>query len=169
MAKDKLSDAEAKAILCKWPSRTKKLWRPPENKGFWLAALPKVGKATCPTILSPGAGAFRTQPDGLWAYIRPNKSMFADVVSIEVCGTMQNVNDKRSRYMAASHSLVLLCPLPWLLEETKLPRGGKKPRWEATVVVFVDMDSEDAEWLKAAYEQFLSDDSGEDAIYEKYR
>jgi hypothetical protein len=44
-----------------------------------------------------------------------------------------------------------------------LPKEGK-----ATVVVFVDMDSEDAEWLKAAYEQFLSDDSGEDAIYEKY-
>ena len=43
------------------------------------------------------------------------------------------------------------------------------PKGKATVVVFVDMDSEDAEWLKAAYEQFMSDDSEEDAIYEKYR
>jgi len=43
------------------------------------------------------------------------------------------------------------------------------PKGKATVVVFVDMDPEDADWLKAAYEQFMSDDSEEDAIYEKYR
>jgi hypothetical protein len=31
------------------------------------------------------------------------------------------------------------------------------------------MDPEDTEWRKAAYEQFLSDDSAEDAVYDKYR
>jgi hypothetical protein len=35
-----------------------------------------------------------------------------------------------------------------------LPSQGK-----ATVVVFTDMDPEDAEWRRAAYERFLSDDS----------
>jgi hypothetical protein len=45
-----------------------------------------------------------------------------------------------------------------------LPSSGK-----ATVVVVVDLDPEDASWRQAAYEQFLSDDSGEDAVYDKYR
>ena len=45
-----------------------------------------------------------------------------------------------------------------------LPSKGK-----ATVVVFVDMDPEDAAWRAAAYEQFLRDDSEEDAVYDKYR
>ena len=45
-----------------------------------------------------------------------------------------------------------------------LPSKGK-----VTIVVFVDMDPEDTTWRKAAYEQFLSDDSEEDAVYDKYR
>jgi hypothetical protein len=36
-------------------------------------------------------------------------------------------------------------------------------------VVFVDMDFEDSAWRKSAYEQFLSDDSEEAAVYYKYR
>lgn len=44
-----------------------------------------------------------------------------------------------------------------------LPSRGK-----ATVLVFVDMDPEDAEWRKAAYEQFLREDPEEDAVYDKY-
>jgi len=45
-----------------------------------------------------------------------------------------------------------------------LPATGK-----VTVVVFVEMDPEDAEWRKAAYEQFMSDDSEEDASYDRRR
>ena len=45
-----------------------------------------------------------------------------------------------------------------------LPSKGK-----VTIVVFVDMDPEDTAWRKAAYEQFLRDDSEEDAVYDKYR
>lgn len=45
-----------------------------------------------------------------------------------------------------------------------LPSQGK-----ATVVVFVDMDPEDSVWQRAAYEQFLSDDAEEDAVYDRYR
>ena len=43
---------------------------------------------------------------------------------------------------------------------TALPSKGK-----ATIVVFVNMDPEDTAWRKAAYEQFLSDDSAGDAVY----
>jgi hypothetical protein len=45
-----------------------------------------------------------------------------------------------------------------------LPSSGK-----ATVVMFVDLDSEDTTWRREAYEQFLSDDSEEDAGYDRYR
>ena len=45
-----------------------------------------------------------------------------------------------------------------------MPSKGK-----VTIVVFVNMDPEDTTWRKAAYEQFLSDDSDEDAVYDKYR
>jgi hypothetical protein len=45
-----------------------------------------------------------------------------------------------------------------------LPSKGK-----ATIVVVVDMDPEDTIWRKAAYEQFLRDDSEDDAVYDKYR
>ena len=44
-----------------------------------------------------------------------------------------------------------------------LPQEGK-----ATVLLCVDMDPEDAVWRKAAYDQFLRDDSEEDAVYDRY-
>ena len=45
-----------------------------------------------------------------------------------------------------------------------LPSSGK-----AIVLICVDLDPEDREWRKASYEQFLRDDSDEDAVYDKYR
>ncbi|MDE2060152.1 MAG: hypothetical protein KGL31_08255 [candidate division NC10 bacterium] len=45
-----------------------------------------------------------------------------------------------------------------------LPSRGK-----VTIVVVMDRDPEYTTWRKAAYEQFLSDDSEEDAVYDKYR
>ena len=44
-----------------------------------------------------------------------------------------------------------------------LPTSGK-----AIVFVYVDLDPEDREWRKASYGQFLRDDSGEDAVYDRY-
>lgn len=44
-----------------------------------------------------------------------------------------------------------------------LPSSGK-----ATVLVCVDFDPADHEWRRASYEQFLRDDSEEDAVYDKY-
>ncbi len=52
--------------------------------------------------------------------------------------------------------------IPRNVAET-LPQKGK-----ATVIVCVNMDREDSKWRNAAYEQFLHDDSEEDAIYDKY-
>ena len=39
---------------------------------------------------------------------------------------------------------------------------------KVTILVLVGEDSEDAAWRKAAYEQFLCDDSDDDAVYDKY-
>ncbi len=55
----------------------------------------------------------------------------------------------------------------------RLPKSG-----HATVVVLVedgkgdngkgDGDTEDAEWRRASYEQFIKDDGSEDAVYDSY-
>ena len=128
MNKQKLKDSEAKALLLRWPTRTQ-LWPPPTGSGFWLRAQPGDGSVAGPRISSPGASLFTTQPDGLWVHF--NDKISCDAVVIEVCGTIQNLNDKRSRYIPASHSLVLNCSLKWLEEEISVQNGGRRPRWKA--------------------------------------
>jgi hypothetical protein len=46
----------------------------------------------------------------------------------------------------------------------QLPKSGK-----ARVIVLTGDDTDDAEWRAGAYEQFLRDDSAEDAIYDSLR
>jgi hypothetical protein len=128
VSKEKLSDKEAKTLLLKWPTRTK-LWPPPEGRGFWIRGQPKDGKRPGPRLSSPGAQLFTTQPDGLWVHFRDGES--CDVVAIEVCGTIQNLNDKRSRYIPASHSLILSCSAAYLREEIPVQKAAKRPRWKA--------------------------------------
>lgn len=127
MAKKKLKDAEAKCILLKWPSSTSSVWPSPQGDGRWIQAQPISGKATGPRISSPGAKLFNTQPDGLYVFFNGTSS--CDLVVIEVCGSIQNLNDKRSRYFPSSHSIVLNCSLRWLLETVKVQKGGEKERW----------------------------------------
>jgi hypothetical protein len=45
----------------------------------------------------------------------------------------------------------------------QLPKAGR-----VRVIVLTDGDSDDAEWRSAAYEQFMRDDSSEDAVYDNY-
>lgn len=125
----KLSDNDAKQILLAWPTRTNRLWPPPNGKGFWLQGQPRVGDTPGPKLSAPGATLFRTQPDGLWVYFQDQNS--CDVVVVEVCGTIQNLNDKRSRYIPASHSLVLTYSPNWMREEIKIKGKGTLPRWKA--------------------------------------
>lgn len=128
MAKNKLKNAESKAILLKWPAYTGKLWRAPQGDGRWIRGQPIDGRSTGPRIVSPGAKLFFTQPDGLFIYFNGVES--CDIVVIEVCGTIQNLNDKRSRYIPSCHSLILVCRRKWLLQEIPITGGGFKPRWE---------------------------------------
>lgn len=133
MAARKLTDSQAKTFLLKWPGRTKSVWPAPKGVGFWVRAQPVPGKVPGPKISSPGAKLFKTQPDGLWVHFA--NCDYCDVVVIEVCGTVQNLNDKRSRYIPSSHSLVLTCPIRWLHEDVIVQRGAKSPRWKATASI----------------------------------
>lgn len=130
MAKSKLSDKEAKGILLSWPKRSADLWPPPGGSGFWLQGQPRSATEPGPKLSAPGATMFRTQPDGMWVFFHDWRS--CDVVVVEVCGTIQNLNDKRSRYIPASHSLVLTCSPDWLREEIPTKGRGRISRWKAS-------------------------------------
>jgi len=73
---------------------------------------------------------FRTQPDGLYIFL--GHSEYADAVAIEVSATFANLNDKRSRYMPSSHSLLVEIPRRWLRKQIPLQRGGLSPIWRAS-------------------------------------
>jgi len=124
-----LSDSAAKRVLRRWPTRTRRLWTP-DAPGWWLRAQPVDGQTTCPRFRAPGARLFKTQPDGLWLFLQPDDG-YADAIVVEVCQSIQNLNDKRSRYMPATHSLIVECPRTWLLAEISVQRGGRQPRWRA--------------------------------------
>lgn len=125
-----LIDREAKTILLGWPTRTT-IWPTPGGVGYWLRGQPTVsGSAPGPRITAAGATMFKTQPDALWAYF--SSDAFCDLVAIEVCGSIQNLNDKRSRYVDSGHSVLLACHLDWLKAEIGLTNGGKRPRWKAS-------------------------------------
>lgn len=90
---------------------------------------PPESTGRAPRIQSPGAELFATQPDGLWIYLW--KKEFCDAVAFEVCGSIQNLNDKRSRYIPSSHSLVISLDKAWLNESISVQSGGSKPRYVA--------------------------------------
>ena len=46
----------------------------------------------------------------------------------------------------------------------QLPKAGK-----ARIIVLTEADTDETEWRKASYEQFLRGDPPEDAIYESIR
>ncbi len=129
MAKQRLSDGEAKNILGRWPNKTRGMWQTPDNSSFWLRAQPSQGGVPGPKLSSPGARLFRTQPDALWLLLQKE---FCDAIAVEVCGTVQNLNDKRSRYIPANHSVVSRCSSAWLSEKISIQKGGMRPRWKLT-------------------------------------
>ncbi len=46
----------------------------------------------------------------------------------------------------------------------RLPKSGR-----AIIVVLVQDDPDDLEWRRASYEQFMKDDSSDDAVYDAYQ
>jgi hypothetical protein len=131
----RLTDKQAKEVLLKWPKRTKTLWRTPKNIGYWIQAQP-VTTGTSPTLILPGAKNYKSQPDGLWVYFHDLN--FVDIICVEVCNSIQNLNDKRSRYISTASTILLKCPTDWfygMINVEKENRENKKTRWEASGVI----------------------------------
>ena len=72
-----------------------------------------------------GAGALVAL--GARCYIIP------DIFAVEACLSLQNLLDKRSRFSASTHSLLAVCPVPWLL--APVMATDQTPRWRATGVL----------------------------------
>lgn len=118
-------------VLGRWSERTN-LWSGANDNTYWLRARPKNGNATCPILRLPGTDHFSSQPDGLYIFIVPEK--FIDAICIEVCNSLPNLGDKRSRYHPPTQSQLIECQLRWLEEEIDVQRGGRQPRWQAARV-----------------------------------
>jgi hypothetical protein len=111
-----------------------KTWSRPEEDVRWLRAQPGVPGTVGPRLQLPGAGAFRTQPDGLWVTLgiapddEETRATFVDCFVVESCRTSQNFNDKRSRYAARTTSLVLELPKTWLDRTVQVQAGAVRQR-----------------------------------------
>ena len=101
----------------------------------WLRGRPCEDMGTChPFLKLPGSTRLRTLPDGLWLNFGGTPvDPFVDIFAVEACGSLQNLLDKRSRFAPSTHSLLAVCPVPWLLA----PVGPEDntPRWRATGVL----------------------------------
>jgi hypothetical protein len=70
-------------------------------------------------------------PDGLWLNFGGNVlEPFVDIFVIEACASLPNLLDKRSRFGASTHSLLAVCPVPWLLAPAAA--DDPTPRWQLT-------------------------------------
>jgi hypothetical protein len=80
----------------------------------------------------------RNRPRHAWLRGRPVADLsachpFLDIFAVEACGSLQNLLDKRSRFTPSTHSLLAVCPVPWLL--APVDAADRTPRWKATGVL----------------------------------
>jgi hypothetical protein len=128
-------DALVRARLRQWPQRPPGIGRKPVGHDGWLRGRPAdLSGATHPFLKFPGSDRMRTLPDGLWLNFGGNAvEYFVDIFAIEACGSLQNLLDKRSRFAPSTHSLLAVCPVPWLL--AAITPTDPTPRWQATGVL----------------------------------
>jgi hypothetical protein len=122
------SDSQGKDILRAWPERSKKLWSVPDGNARWIRARPKQTSTdpTCPDLRSVGSSAIKTVPDGMW--MLPTQA-YADAMVVEICTSIQNLADKRSRYSPQLHALTVRLPRRWLLDG--FSSSSARLRWGA--------------------------------------
>lgn len=105
-------------------------YRPTSWEGHWVRARPSTGTATMPALIRSGSfgtlGA-RTEADGMYVRLAAG-AVTADVLAIEVCTSLQNLHDKRSRFAASTTSLLLLLNRPWMREEQQIQHTTRQ-RW----------------------------------------
>ena len=126
-------DALVRARLRGWPNHPPGLEDVEMGaRGAWLRARPgDRSDFSDPFLKHPGSNRLRTVPDGLWLYFGGNeKDPYVDVFAIEACRSFTNLLDKRSRFAPSMHSLLAVCPVPWLLETVTTSHA--MPRWRYT-------------------------------------
>jgi hypothetical protein len=131
-------DSQVKRRLKQWPQRPPGVKPTPAGTDAWLRGRPSEDLGTChPFLKLPGSTRWRTLPDGLWLNFSGTPvEPYVDIFAIEACGSLQNLLDKRSRFAPSTHSLLAVCPVPWLLAPV-MP-GDPTPRWQATGVLALE-------------------------------
>ena len=128
-------DSLVKSRLQQWPQRPPGLSRPRIGADSWLRGRPTdFDTVLNPFLKLPGSQRLRTVPDGLWLKFGGDPSEpFVDIFAVEACSTLQNLLDKRSRFAPSTHSMMAVCPVPWLL--APITDTDPTPRWRATGVL----------------------------------
>jgi len=118
-----------------WPQCPPGLQARGRSNRSWLRGRPSEDLGTChPFLKLPGSSRLRTLPDGLWLNFGGTPvDPYVDIFAIEACGSLQNLLDKRSRFAPSTHSLLAVCPVPWLL--APVTPDDPTPRWRATGVI----------------------------------
>lgn len=128
-------DKLVRARLRQWPQRPPGIAQTPGARDGWLRGRPCESTGTnFPFLKLPGSNRFRTLPDGLWMNFGGTaQEAYVDIFAIEACSTLTNLLDKRSRFAPTTHSLLAVCPVPWLLRPVL--EGDPTPRWKVTGVI----------------------------------
>ncbi|WP_368415107.1 hypothetical protein [Falsiroseomonas sp.] len=64
----------------------------------------------------------------MWLHFSPDPDdRWADILCIEACGSVPNLQDKRARFAPSTSSLLAVCPLRWMLEPAEA--SEPTPRW----------------------------------------
>lgn len=114
--------------LRRWPQNPPGALPSAKQPGTWLRGRPGVAPIGQPYLKWPGASTYRTIPDGLWLHFSPDPAeRWADILCIEACGSIANLHDKRARFAPSTTSLLVVCPVAWLLEP--LDQHETTPRW----------------------------------------
>ena len=135
MRKPNSLDLLVKERLKAWPQRPPGVGHRRRESQAWLRGRPSDEiSGSQPFLKLPGSSRMRTLPDGLWLNFGGTvQEPFVDILAIEACGTIQNLLDKRSRFAPSTHSLLAVCPVPWLLAPAV--QGDPTPRWRMTRVI----------------------------------
>jgi hypothetical protein len=135
MRKNRSFDALVKARLRDWPQHPPGLQSRPDSRETWLRGRPTYDQGTChPYLKLPGSERLRTLPDGLWLNFGGTpEEPYVDIFAVEACINISNLLDKRARFAPSTHSLLAVCPVPWLL--ARVIAGDPTPRWKATRVM----------------------------------
>lgn len=117
-----MKDSEGKAILRRWPDTTQL---------FTWSGAKKVLKAHPPGALASlstlGLKSSETHPDGAYVSLRkagsPGSVFVADAFFIEVCNSLPNLGDKRSRYMPSHETRHLNLRKTWFSKHVRWGRS----------------------------------------------